>query len=148
MERGEDYSEEGLVSNVIKTDSGYQALVEGNDMYEVEIEMDDGRIYDMSYDCPFADSGNNCKHMAAVLYYLDSEEEDVEREESEMSWMERIISQNKELDDLIAHIPEEELRRFVKRIAREDSEIRNLLMTAYSEKIDVQQVKYLQQEID
>lgn len=41
LERGEEYYEEGLVSNVTKTDSGYCALVEGNAMYEVEIEVDD-----------------------------------------------------------------------------------------------------------
>ena len=148
LERGEDYYEEGFVSNVTKTDSGYRALVEGSDMYEVEIEMMDSRIYDMSCDCPFADGGNYCKHMAAVLYYLDSEEGDVEREEPEMTWMERIASQNKELDDVIAHMPEEELRRFVRRIAGEDSEIRNLLMTAYSDKVDAQHMMHLQQEID
>ena len=148
LERGEDYYEEGFVSNVTKTDSGYRALVEGSDMYEVEIEMMDSRIYDMSCDCPFADSGNYCKHMAAVLYYLDSEEGDVEREEPEMTWMERIASQNKDLDDVIAHMPEEELRRFVRRIAGEDSEIRNLLMTAYSDKVDAQHMMHLQQEID
>ena len=148
LERGEDYYEEGFVSNVTKTDSGYRALVEGSDMYEVEIEIMDSRIYDMSCDCPFADGGNYCKHMAAVLYYLDAEEGDVEREEPEMTWMERIASQNKELDDVIAHMPEEELRRFVRRIAGEDSEIRNLLMTAYSDKVDAQHMMHLQQEID
>ena len=148
LERGEDYYEEGLVSDVKKTSSGYRALVEGSDMYEVEIEMTEGEIYDMSCDCPFADGGSYCKHMAAVLYYLDAEGGEEEREITELSQIERIALQNKELEEVIAKIPEEELRRFVRRIAGEDSEIRNLLMTSYSPKIDAQQLKRLHQEVD
>ena len=148
LERGEDYYEEGLVTDVTKTSSGYHALVEGSEVYEVEIEMDDGEIYDLSCDCPFADGGNYCKHMAAVLYYLDTENEEDEQKEPDMSWMERIAIQNKELDDVISHIPEEEIRKFVKRLASEDSEIRNWLMTSYSQKIDAQQVKLLHEEVD
>ncbi len=148
LERGEDYYEEGLVSEVTKTSSGYHALVEGSDMYEVEIEMTEGEIYDMSCDCPFADGGSYCKHMAAVLYYLEAEGEEEEQETTEPSWMEQIASQNKELDEVIAKIPEEELRRFVKWIAGENVEIRNLLMTSYSHKIDAQQLKRLHQEVD
>ena len=148
LERGEDYYEEGLVSEVTKTSSGYHALVEGSDMYEVEIEMTEGEIYGMSCDCPFADGGSYCKHMAAVLYYLEAEGEEEEQEPTERSWMERIVLQNKELDEVIAKIPEEELRKFVRRIAGENVEIRNLLMTSYSQKIDAQQLKRLHQEVD
>lgn len=148
LERGEDYYEEGFVSDVKKTSSGYHALVEGSEVYEVEIEMDDDQIYDMSCDCPFADGGSYCKHMAAVLYYLDAEGAEEEQEITELSWMERIALQKKELEEVIAEIPEEELRRFVRRIAGEDSEIRNLLMTSYSQKVDAQQLKRLHQEVD
>ncbi len=148
LEQGEDYYKEGLVLDVKKTSSGYHALVEGSEMYEVEIEMDGNEIYDMSCDCPFSDGGNYCKHMAAVLYYLDAEGEKAEKETTELSWMERITQQNKELDEVIAKIPEEELRRFVRRIADEDTEIRNLIMTSYSQKIDAQQLKCLHQEVD
>lgn len=148
LERGEDYYEEGLVSEVTKTSCGYHALVEGYDRYEVEIEMTEGEIYDMSCDCPFADGGSYCKHMAAVLYYLEAEGEEEEQVTTEPSGMERIALQNKELDEVIAKIPEEELRKFVKQIAGEDVEIRNLLMTSYSQKIDAQQLKRLHQEVD
>ena len=148
LERGEDYYEEGWVSEVTKTASGYHALVEGSDMYEVEIDMTDGEIDYMSCDCPFADGGNYCKHMAAVLYYLEAEEEEDAQDNKELSWMEQIVLQNKELDGVIAKISEEELRRFVRRIAGENSEIRNLLMTSYSQKLNAQQLNQLRQEID
>lgn len=148
LERGEDYYEEGLVSDVKKTFSGYHALVEGSDMYEVEIDMTDGEIDYMSCDCPFADSGIYCKHMAAVLYYLEMEGKEEKQEIVELSWMEQITLQNKELEEIIAKIPEEELRRLVRRIAGENSKIRNLLMNSYSQKIDAQQLKRLHQEVD
>ena len=148
LERGEDYYEEGFVSEVSKSDSGYHAFVDGSDMYEVEIKLDGDRIFDMSCDCPFADGGKYCKHMAAVLYYIDNENMHDEEKMPEPTWMERVALQNKELEEVIAGIPETELRQFVKQIAHGNSEIRNLIMTTYSQKLDARQVKYLHQEVD
>ena len=46
-------------------------MVSGSDDYEVNIYFSDGEIEDMYCDCPYASDGNNCKHMAAVLYLFD-----------------------------------------------------------------------------
>lgn len=143
LERGEEYFEDGMVSQVTQTSTGYQAIVEGTDAYEVEIEMDEDGIYDMFCTCPYAEDGNYCKHMAAVLYHIHSEDK-----AEELSWMEREQLANKELEDTIAQIPENELRNFVKCIAKENEEIKNLLLTTYSRKIDAQQISRLRQEVD
>ena len=66
----------------------------------------------------------------------------------EPTWMEQVALQNKELEEVIVGIPEKELRQFVKQIVHGNSEIRNLIMTTYSRKIDARQMKYLHQEVD
>ena len=68
LERGLNYYEMGAVENVQKTETGLFATVVGNDNYEVEIKITDGRVYDMWCSCPYAEDGNNCKHMRQ--YYL------------------------------------------------------------------------------
>ena len=52
------------------SENEYTADVEGSELYEVIVEMNDGgEIYDISCDCPY-DMEDYCKHEAAVLYAL------------------------------------------------------------------------------
>ena len=67
LARGELYYYDGAVQELEKTEHGYHAVVEGTEDYEVDIEMEDGQICEMYCTCPYADDGNNCKHMAAPL---------------------------------------------------------------------------------
>ena len=74
LARGEMYYYDGAVQDLEKTEHGYHAVVEGTEDYEVDIEIEDGRICEMYCTCPYADDGNNCKHMAAVLYEIEEQE--------------------------------------------------------------------------
>ena len=40
----------------------------------VEIVLKDDHVVEMYCDCPYAADGNNCKHMAAVLFAVEDEE--------------------------------------------------------------------------
>lgn len=71
LERGLNYYEEGCVTLLEQTSTGYTAVVEGTDDYDVEIEIRADRVYDMTCTCPYAAEGNYCKHMAAVLYEIE-----------------------------------------------------------------------------
>ena len=84
LERGLNYYEMGAVLNVQKTETGLCATVVGNENYEVEIKITDGRVYDMWCSCPYAEDGNNCKHMAAVLFKSDESAHGIE--EGEKTW--------------------------------------------------------------
>lgn len=73
LRRGYVYYIEDLVHKVTKNGENYKSLVDGTKTYQVEIEMDnDGNIKHMHCDCPYA-TENNCKHMAALLYYLKND---------------------------------------------------------------------------
>ena len=68
LARGEMYFYDGAVQELHKTEHGYQAIVEGTEDYEVEIEIEEGEVCEMYCSCPYAEDGSHCKHMAAVLY--------------------------------------------------------------------------------
>ena len=72
--RGEMYFCDGAVLELHKTEQGYHAVVEGTEDYEVDIEIEGGQVHEMYCSCPYAEDGNNCKHMAAVLYMIEEEE--------------------------------------------------------------------------
>ena len=143
LARGEAYYFEGAVLELHKTEHGYHAVVEGTEDYEVDIEMEGGRVCEMYCSCPYAENGNNCKHMAAVLFEIEEQnEEDILAEGTCPD------DQEKEVEEIIERISEEELRSFVKGIAAQDSEIRNIFMTRYAVKIDEKQMERLKQGVD
>lgn len=143
LDRGESYYFDGAVLELHKTEQGYHGVVEGTEDYEVDIEMEGGRICEMYCSCPYAEGGNNCKHMAAVLFEIEEQsEEDILTEETCQD------DQEQEVEEIIERIPEEELRSFVKGIAAQNSEIRNILMTRYAVKIDEKQMDLLKQGVN
>lgn len=72
--RGIDYYDRHLVKDVTIGDERVTGIVSGTKDYNVEIVRENEEIVDMSCTCPYAVSGNSCKHMAAVLFYLKSNE--------------------------------------------------------------------------
>ena len=143
LDRGEAYYFDGAVLELHKTEHGYHAAVEGTEDYEVDIEMEGGRVCEMYCSCPYAEDGNNCKHMAAVLFEIEEQNgEDILAEETCPD------DQEQEVEEIIERIPEEELRSFVKEIAAQNSEIRNILMTRYAVKIDEKQMDLLKQGVN
>lgn len=66
--RGERYYEEGDVSDLKCTEKQITADVYGSDIYEVTIDLDDGRVEEMDCTCPYAEKGEYCKHMVAYCW--------------------------------------------------------------------------------
>ena len=143
LARGEAYYYEGAVQNLEKTEHGYHAVVEGTEDYEVDIEIEGGQICEMCCTCPYADDGNNCKHMAAVLYEIEEQEGAGSLPEGSGS-----DQSEEELEEIIEKIPETELRSFIKQLAGQDNEIRNTLMIRYAVSIDERQMHRLKQGVD
>lgn len=72
LERGYDYYRSGSVELTSVTDEYVEAFVSGTEEYETKVYFNNGEVLDMDCDCPYADGGNYCKHMAAVLYAHDN----------------------------------------------------------------------------
>lgn len=68
LERGMKYYNAGCVDSLEADEDQITAVVEGTEDYDVLIELDRGKVLDMECNCPYAEGGENCKHMAAALY--------------------------------------------------------------------------------
>lgn len=68
LDRGYDYYFDDRVEDLRINSNRIKAVVNGTDFYHVEIKLNGNQIIGMSCDCPYAQDGHNCKHMAAVLY--------------------------------------------------------------------------------
>ena len=78
LNRGKDYYRSQCVHNLSVSQDGHtvSADVFGSEIYEVTVRFadPDNTIAEMECDCPYAEEGNNCKHMAAVLYALTKQD--------------------------------------------------------------------------
>lgn len=68
LNRGYNYYLDGYVEDINITTKKIKAIVYGSHHYRVEIALNGDCVEDMSCDCPYAQDGFNCKHMAAVLF--------------------------------------------------------------------------------
>lgn len=68
LARGRDYCDRGCVGPLEVSDTAIHAQVQGSRSYQVDIQKDGTRVTGMHCDCPYAEGGKSCKHMAAVLY--------------------------------------------------------------------------------
>lgn len=143
LARGEMYYYDDAVLELHKTEHGYHAIVEGSENYEVDIEIEAGNIGKMSCSCPYAEDGNNCKHMAAVLYEIEAC-----GDTNLFAAKTDSIQLQKKIADIIDNASETKLRAFVKEIAESNSEIRNSIILRFTDKIDEKQMNKLKQDVD
>ncbi|MBE5919599.1 MAG: hypothetical protein E7272_07110 [Pseudobutyrivibrio ruminis] len=148
-ERGYDYHADNRVRIISADEHKIEACVDGSDVYEIEIDVDAGNIINMECDCPYAAGGNNCKHMAAVLYEFFSEENSNKPESDHLT---RLIQEKEmlreDIQQLLSKIPDEEKQILLTNLLINDSELRNTLKLKYDYILDAKQLLALRQEID
>ena len=145
LDRGRSYYNNGAVQNLRKTAEGYEAYVSGTVRYEVEIEMENGKVEYMSCDCPYADSGENCKHMAAVMYAIEKQENGTIETNGKSGRNKQTAKEN--LQDIVDSIPEAELRYYVYSLAKDNKSIENYIRINYGSSIDVEYMKNLKKDL-
>ena len=123
LDRAFDYYLEGRVRALEASDHQVRAFVEGSETYEVTIELEAGEPSYMSCDCPYAQEGRLCKHMAAVLFHVEVQGMDAEAEEDSPFAQEvPAIPQDPEaIVALVDEVDEEILRDFLKSLLRQDN---------------------------
>jgi len=125
LARGQSYFDEGRVSHLERTEDGYTAIVDGTERYEVEILLDEDSIEDMSCDCPYAEDGSYCKHMAAVLFALDAGG----------ATKKKTLAKKKRLTpgSLVEKIPDSQLRPLLTELVSADDKLYRSLLLQYGE---------------
>lgn len=72
LERGLDYYNSNAVRIYICSTDCIEAQVAGSRIYDVRINFEDSKIQSMHCNCPYE---GNCKHLAALLYYVENHPE-------------------------------------------------------------------------
>lgn len=145
LERGYEYYIMGSVLELGQfgsDDTFYEARVEGSTEYHVTIQFYNGMVSDMECDCPYALDGNNCKHMAAVLYEIEEK-----RETPFVDRCEEIVS-SESLIEVLRRASEEDLRAFLLELSTEDERIKNRVFLKFSASVDKVQLGNLMQELE
>ena len=114
LSRGYEYYEDGLVEDVLLKGNIVTAKVEGSEIYDVSVEIDNGIFIDGDCTCPYASDGSYCKHMAALLYYLDNENLDENN---------NYTTKEKQIRDSLKNINKTELDAFLVELLTEDRNI-------------------------
>lgn len=145
-ERGMDYYLDGKVKNLEKTDTGYEALVEGSEDYFVEITEKDGEILDLYCGCPYAEDGKHCKHMAAVLYEIENREKhDVQTRET---FEDMISDENNDPEAVIENMSEKQAKKALASLLRKYPELFREFKLCTMEETTPQSMEVYKREIE
>ncbi len=132
LDRGYGYDKCGDVYDLKFKNNVLTSKVSGTDEYDVEIYIDDGEIADMYCTCPYAQDGNECKHMAATLYeaedhirmfrddYDEEYEDDYDEEYQDDDYYSKSLtySFNADIENMVSLASSEEKDLFIKKILR------------------------------
>ena len=107
LNRGYNYYLDGYVEDISITKNKIKAVVYGTHHYRVEIGLDGDEIKDMSCNCPYAQDGFNCKHMAAVIF----------------EWERRVSHPEIGHSEILDDESDDDMRSFLLQLFNEDPEL-------------------------
>ena len=134
LNRGYDYYISGKVDKVEINNDEVTAIVHGNDDYKVSLTVEDDIFLGGECSCPYNEDGEYCKHMAAVLYYLNGNQE-------------LSLKQNDDLENIINRIDNEKLKEFLYQSLRNDSTLLNKFRVEFHEFFPILSKRNYEQKI-
>ena len=135
LKRGLEYFKKGYVTEVENLGHGdYEATVEGADIYMVSLHVDGDEVTGYECDCPY-DWGPVCKHVAAVLFYLKNNmnniiEKDVQPQREKQVRPKR-KSEAVQIEKLLRKLTAEDLKAFLSDVCFKDKSVRRLFLAKY-----------------
>lgn len=143
LQRGLNYFRKGYVTDVEEIGYGdYEATVEGSDLYTVHLHIEKGIVTEYDCDCPY-DQGPVCKHIAAVLFYL--QQDVLHLEEDHPTKKTTKPSEMEQVDKILHLLPHEELKAFVRDYCKKDKQVRGQFLFSYMDLCVEQKELYSQQ---
>lgn len=147
LSRGLVYFNKGAVKACSRiAPEEYTATVEGSKSYTVHFTMKNQTITDHRCDCPY-DLGPICKHMAALIFYLQGDAMKSEipvRPKPKKKTTKSLYQQVKELVGQISH---EELTTFLLKEVKRDQKLKNAFITEFGHLIEDQSKATYQRQI-
>lgn len=142
LKRGLSYFKKGFVHEPAEIRPGdFEAVVEESEEYTVKLSISNGVITEHSCDCPY-DMGPVCKHVAAVIFYLEQEELGLTQNTKKGSAKKAKASSSKpskrktiaqQVDNLLDKVTLDELTLFVREQAAKNAQFRDLLLASFAQ---------------
>jgi SWIM zinc finger len=136
LKRGLDYFKQGLVNPIEEISQGkYETTVEGTEDYTVQLQIQNNTITGYSCSCPY-DLGPICKHVVAVIFYMQQEELQLQKSTGNKKQGERNIKKKKtvseQVNELLENISEEELKEFIRKNTEQNPSFRNIFFSSFA----------------
>ena len=147
LERGRNYARKGAVQHIRKQGDVIEAVVAGSEYYKVRLQYDGHFLSEHYCSCPYAADGSFCKHMAAVLYETDAnnEEDFVQNEESYAFCTDNVgIS----IAELISKAERSQLEEILYELAVSDEKIESRIRVRLAGMSEMPDLSELKKEID
>ena len=136
LKRGFQYFKKGLVHEPEELMKGdYEAIVDGTEPYTVNLTIKNDVVTEHVCTCPY-DIGPVCKHVAAVLFYLQQNELDLGAKPSRKkagtskSSGKKTVAQ--QVDELLEKLSHDNLKEYIKELCLKDSNFRQQFLTHYA----------------
>lgn len=147
LQRGLNYFKKGYVTDVEEIGPGdYEATVNGREIYTVHLHVEKGVVTEYDCDCPY-DQGPVCKHIVAVLFYLQQDvlhlEEDIPTKKTAKKA--KKPSDMEQVDKILHLLSHEELKAFVRDYCKKDKQVRGQFLFNYMDLCVGQKELYAQQ---
>lgn len=143
LARGLSYFRNGYVSEPEEIAHGvYEAIVEGSENYTVQLSLENGVVTDYVCNCPY-DYGPVCKHIAAVLFYLQQDELEIRQKEKKTNGEKpaspsgrKVRKKRKtkadQIVELLEKVSHEELKQFIIERTVHNRSFRDLFLSTYA----------------
>ena len=142
LKRGLSYFKNGFVHKPAEIRPGdYEAVVEESEEYTVNLSIRNRVITEYSCDCSY-DMGPVCKHVAAVIFYLEQEELGLTQNTKKASSKKAKASSSKpskrktlaqQVDELLDKVTHDELTLFAREHATKNAQFRDLLLASFAQ---------------
>ena len=132
LKRGFDYFKKGYVTEVEDLGGGdFEATVEGSEIYTVHLHIKGDKVMEYDCDCPY-DWGVVCKHVVAVLFYLQKDLLDLDNlTKVKASPRKKKESETLQMEQILKHLTHDELRAFVRDMCATDKGFRHLFVAKH-----------------
>jgi len=150
LKRGMAYFKNRQVHPPEEITSGqYEAIVEGSEDYTVRMNIQNRVVREYSCTCPY-DLGPVCKHVVAVLFYLQQDELGLEafskKKKADTKPAKRKTVADR-VDDLLEKIPHDELKQFVRNNVADNSSFRNLFLSSYAHLTEGESLSFYRKQV-
>jgi len=147
LKRGLSYFKEGAITDFSEISTGkYEAIVSGTEEYSVQLEISNNIITQYNCDCPY-DMGPVCKHVVAVIFYLQQEALELNQPNSSKPKKGETMSVSQQVKELLQSISHKELIEFVEGNCKKDKRFRNYFLASFGHLSQNQSKEFYKKQI-